>query len=207
MRKRFFAVVVVWMFSLLVVLVPVSAKNDVVYSGFSMGLGQGVGYSKLDMALSSSDNLQIKVDGGFSLTSHVEMSLFFVPYVGLGVGFNASRYSSLVKVRGSQSWDDVTDFPEGGGNGERYRHILSIDDWKERDVLLVLDIPVSLKFAIPVSTLAFIGEVGVSFGVLSSFSYQSEVNTSSSTSATLLKLVSPRKPITSRPSTNRYETS
>lgn len=108
-------------------------------SYFQFGIGAGI------------SDLLYAVDAGTqyvlpSLTANIGYTYFFVPTVGIGTGAHISHYGSVAKLTGEfgktiDAWNGITD-----SDGEKYDHRVRMQNWKERQVIYMVEIPLALHF-------------------------------------------------------------
>lgn len=126
-------------------------------------LSGGGGWSSMGIKPASNDqhSLSIKSINSYGYTGHVGLAYMINPYIGLGVGADFSRIGGGVQLGGSMRWNNV-----GDTEAERYHHVATIDSWKEQQELLLVEIPISLRFGAAIgSTVEFTGEAGLRIGI------------------------------------------
>ena len=94
--------------------------------GVSFDVAVGAGYSTLEYKAQDVDALKPRAVGDWGMNAHIGINWFFVDYLGIGVGVDATRYGGGLNLTGQMDWADVTDT-----DGERYNHTLTIDRWRE----------------------------------------------------------------------------
>jgi len=137
------------------------------YNGTSSRLevSLGGGYSQLGYQFDKSSlpypNLDVKATGSWSAKAHLGYRFFFTNWVGLGVGANFQRYGGAPQLDGTITYNGVTDT-----DGERYNHTVQLHKWQQRDEIYMVEIPVSLCFAIPVQqAMSITLELGGLYGI------------------------------------------
>lgn len=108
-------------------------------SYFQFGIGAGI------------SDLLYAIDAGTqsvlpSLTANIGYTYFFVPTVGIGTGAHISHYGSVANLTGEfgktiDAWNGITD-----SDGEQYDHRVRMQNWKERQVIYMVEIPLALHF-------------------------------------------------------------
>ena len=108
-------------------------------SYFQFGFGAGV------------SDLLYEVEAGSqyvlpSLTANIGYAYFFIPCMGIGTGVHFSHYGSVAKLTGEygkkiDAWNGVSDT-----DGDTYNHRTSMQNWKERQVIYMIEIPLALHF-------------------------------------------------------------
>jgi len=105
--------------------------------GFYFQFGAGGGVS----------DLLYTVQGGAqtfllpSATANIGFSYFFLPWMGIGTGAYASNYGSVATLNGEYVWNGVTD-----SEGETYNHHIKMNDWTERQITYMVEIPLAFQF-------------------------------------------------------------
>jgi len=105
--------------------------------GFYFQFGAGGGVS----------DLLYTVQGGTqtflfpSATANIGFSYFFLPWMGIGTGAYASNYGSVAKLNGEYVWNNVID-----SDGDTYNHHIKMNDWTERQVTYMVEIPLAFQF-------------------------------------------------------------
>lgn len=148
---------------------PLWAANGLYHSkGHAFELTVGGGYSSLGYKVNNvADQLASKTTGSYSLQAHFGYNWFFTEYMGLAVGVDAQHYGQKATLNGLLTWNGVTDT-----NGERYNHILGLNNWSERQNYWAVEIPVSFVFSIPVRDVLYItAQLGGKYGLPLSQSY------------------------------------
>lgn len=81
-----------------------------------------------------------------SLTANIGYTYFFLPWMGIGTGAHISHYGSVAILTGEygkniESWNSVSD-----DDGDTYNHRVRMQNWKERQVIYMVEIPLALHF-------------------------------------------------------------
>lgn len=125
--------------------------------GFYFQFGAGGGVS----------DLLYTVQGGAqtfllpSATANIGFSYFFLPWMGIGTGAYASNYGSVATLNGEYVWNGVTD-----SDGETYNHHIKMNDWTERQVTYMVEIPLAFQFQHNFNGRTGIyGALGAKFGI------------------------------------------
>lgn len=131
----------------------------VIYSIFELsGLG---GWSTNRVAPSSPEpSVAVTERGSYAYGVHVGYALQFHRNVGLGIGVDLARYGSSTRITGDRYWDNVID-----SEGELYNHRMHIYSIDDRMQQLYVNIPVALRFIIPMGKSAFEAQVGAKVGL------------------------------------------
>lgn len=116
--------------------------------------------------------LSVKESGSYAYGVHVGYAVQFHRNVGLGVGLDFSRYGSATSIQGDKMWMGVYDT-----EGEKYNHLLRIYSLTDQMQQYYLNIPLSLRFTIPMGRTAFELQLGAKAGlpISSSATYQGDV--------------------------------
>lgn len=136
--------------------------NNGTSSRFELTLGGG--YSKLGYTFQNNSrysDLTAKSIGSWSAKAHIGYQFFFTRWMGIGLGANFQRYGGGILLNGQVHYNEVTDT-----DGEMYNHTLSLTSWKQQEQLYMVEIPLSLCFAIPVrDVLSITLELGGQYGI------------------------------------------
>lgn len=104
--------------------------------------------------------MSVKNTGSWTVKGHIGYQFFFLKWMGIGVGANFQRYGGAAQLDGNMVWNKVTDT-----DGEMYNHTLSLNKWKQKDQIWMVEIPVSLCFAIPLNNVFLTLEAGGMYGI------------------------------------------
>lgn len=74
-------------------------------------------------------------------TVNVGYTYFFLPYMGIGTGVYLSSYGSQVTLNNEYVWNGVTD-----SEGDTYNHHAQMNNWVERQMTYMVEIPLALHF-------------------------------------------------------------
>ena len=99
----------------------------------------GLGYGSLGYQLDGVDN---RVNGSFSALLQLQYAYYFHPNWGVGVGLWFTNYTSFAHIGGDYQWKDQTDTDYE----LHYDHTASVQNWRERETIHNLGIPISLQF-------------------------------------------------------------
>ncbi len=99
----------------------------------------GLGYGSLGYQLDGADN---RVNGSFSALLQLQYAYYFHPNWGVGVGLWFTNYTSFAHIGGDYQWKDQTDTDYE----LHYDHTASVQNWRERETIHNLGIPISLQF-------------------------------------------------------------
>ena len=80
------------------------------------------------------------VHGSFAAGLQLQYAYFFHENVGIGAGLLLENFSGQASLRGSYTWNSVTD-----SDGETYDHTTIVNTWKERQRLLELGVPITIQ--------------------------------------------------------------
>lgn len=96
----------------------------------------GAGYGGIDYRLTDGKNI-----GFVSGLGQIGYAYFFTPEWGIGAGVDFANYASTGTSNRLLEWQGVTD-----SDGERYTHRAQLNDWKERQKLLAVGIPITAQY-------------------------------------------------------------
>ncbi len=96
----------------------------------------GAGYGGIDYRLTDGKNI-----GFVSGLGQIGYAYFFTPEWGIGAGVDFANYASTGTSNRLLEWPGVTD-----SDGERYTHRAQLQDWKERQNLLSVGIPITAQY-------------------------------------------------------------
>ena len=99
----------------------------------------GLGYGSLGYQLDGADN---RVNGSFSALLQLQYAYYFHQNWGVGVGLWFTNYTSFAHIGGDYQWKDQTDTDYE----LHYDHTASVQNWRERETIHNLGIPISLQF-------------------------------------------------------------
>ena len=99
----------------------------------------GLGYGSHGYQLDGADN---RVNGSFSALLQLQYAYYFHPNWGVGVGLWFTNYTSFAHIGGDYQWKDQTDTDYE----LHYDHTASVQNWRERETIHNLGIPISLQF-------------------------------------------------------------
>lgn len=135
--------------------------------GISLELAGNAGYSSLGYRAQDVPDWKTSQSGSWSAGAHLGVNYFFLEYLGIGIGLDATRYGQQMAISGRQTWSRVgdTDYLNEAGLGEQYTHYTDLNNWHESQNSWFFEIPVALKFAYPVGKAYLIGEVGAKWGL------------------------------------------
>ena len=142
---------------------PLWAAGGVSHSrGHAFEVTVGGGYSSLGYKVNNvADRLASSTSGSYSLQAHIGYNWFFSEYMGVGIGVDAQHYGQKATLNGLLTWSGVTDT-----NGERYDHMLNLNNWAEQQNYWTVEIPLSLVFSFPVQDKLYItAQVGGKYGL------------------------------------------
>ena len=105
----------------------------------------GLGYGSLGYNLAGADN---RVNGSFSALLQLQYAYFFHPNWGVGAGLWFTNYTSMAHIGGEYRWtQDKNGNPLVDSDVEQnYHHIANVQQWRERETIHNLAIPISLQF-------------------------------------------------------------
>ena len=105
-------------------------------------LGGGIGRMKYMLTGGRTDPFK------FSATGNIDYSYFFLPWLGVGTGIDLSYYASESELTKRMIWSH-TDYAQlVDYQGESYDHRVDFVNWTERENLLMLEVPIALKFKV-----------------------------------------------------------
>jgi len=126
-------------------------------------LSGGGGWSSMGYLTTNSDQpaLQLQSTSSYGYTAHVGLAYMIRPQIGLGIGADFTRVGGGIALSGEVRWNDVPD-----SENERYNHVCHLASWQETQQLLMVEIPIALRFGAGIgSAVEFTGEVGVRVGL------------------------------------------
>lgn len=139
----------------------ISAAGGRGYAVIELSGGGGLSNMGVTAAANDQHNLKIKSLSSYTYTGHIGLAYMINPYIGLGVGADFTRIGGGVGLTGNMRWDNV-----GDTERERYNHIAVLNDWKEQQQMLLVEIPIGLRFGAAVgSAVEFTGEAGLRIGL------------------------------------------
>ena len=155
----------------LFILLPLWAAETGRYHsrGNAFEITAGGGYSSLGYKVNNvADQLASKTSGSYSLQAHIGYNWFFCEYAGLAVGADIQHYGQKATLNGLLTWSGVTDT-----DGEKYDHLLNLNNWTEQQNYWAVEIPVSFVFSFPVvqDKLYITAQVGGKYGIPLSAKY------------------------------------
>ena len=96
----------------------------------------GCGWGSLNYRLTNGGT----VTGAPLALAELDYAYFFHKNVGIGIGLRVSNTTSVARLNGYRQWTGVTDT-----DGETYDHTTYIRQWRERETMHTLDVPLSLQ--------------------------------------------------------------
>ena len=129
--------------------------------GHYVGALLGGGYGSLGYRLLDADNAKAgRNAGGFAGLLQVRYAYFFTENWGITTGIGASSYFSDGILNHTKQWDGQTDT-----DGEQYDHLAVTQNWKERQSVWMIDIPVAAAWQMPVGQkLHLFADAGLKIG-------------------------------------------
>ncbi len=108
-------------------------------SYFQFGIGAGIS----DLLYTVEAGTQTVLP---SLTANIGYTYFFLPWMGIGTGAHVSHYGAIAKLDGEygkeiDTWNGVSDT-----DGDTYNHRTRMQNWKERQLIYMVEIPLALHF-------------------------------------------------------------
>lgn len=86
---------------------------------------------------------------GASFSFGAGYTWFFLPYMGLQTGVQATRFASTASLTETMEWNRWQDgSPLTDYMGEQYTHRTSFDGWKEKQQAYLVQIPIGLRFRV-----------------------------------------------------------
>lgn len=131
----------------------------VIYSIFELsGLG---GWSTENVSPKSSEpSLSLREHGSYTYGAHVGYVLQFHPNVGIGIGADFQRYGTSTRMVGDAYWMSVYDT-----EGQLYNHRLHVYSLRDDIQQLYVNVPLSLRFFVPMDNVSLEFQVGAKFGL------------------------------------------
>ena len=102
----------------------------------------GLGYGTMGYDLEKVGDVDGHVNGSFSSLLQLQYAYFFHKNVGIGIGLWLSNYTSHAHLEGNKEWENRVD----SDTEQQYTHHTDIKEWRERETVHNLGIPVSLQF-------------------------------------------------------------
>ncbi|MBR1563721.1 MAG: hypothetical protein IJ650_00085 [Paludibacteraceae bacterium] len=115
----------------------------------------GVGWSNIGYKLT-----ELQQTGNIGALFHVGYNFHPVSWMSLGVGLDFECDGAMARGNLMRTWNSVTDT-----DGENYDHSLQLVNWKERQQLCLLQIPVALQFIVPTEKVSVLIQVGAKYAV------------------------------------------
>ena len=111
----------------------------------------GAGYTSMGYSLK--DLKDAKNLGGGNGLIQLNYAYYFHENVGVMVGLQFEHMNSYATLNGTKSWisQEDTDVPDGGIAGEDYEHIVTMKDWKEKQVSYMLGLPIGIQCQFPIA--------------------------------------------------------
>ena len=108
----------------------------------------GAGYGSMGYGLKDLYNgLQnARNNGGFNWLAQFNYVYYFHENVGFMVGLMAEQVTSYSVLNGTKIWSSNGD----SDNGEEYSHIVTMNNWKERQTSFLLGLPIGFQFQYPI---------------------------------------------------------
>lgn len=135
--------------------------------GVSFDIAVGAGYSALGYKAQNVDALSPHAVGDWGMNAHVGINWFFLDWLGLGIGLDATRYGGGLNLTGQMDWLDVTDT-----DGERYNHTLTLNRWRETQQEWYLAPQFLIHAAIPVQRVRVLVSLGAEYAFCLSSTYR-----------------------------------
>ncbi len=135
--------------------------------GVSFDVSVGAGYSTLGYKAQDVDALKPNAVGDWGMNAHIGINWFFVDYLGIGIGLDATRYGGGLNLTGKMGWADVTDT-----DGERYNHTLTLNQWRETQQEWYLAPQFLIHAAIPVQRARVLLSLGAEYAFCLSSTYR-----------------------------------
>lgn len=116
--------------------------------------------------------IRVSERGSYAYGVHVGYALQFHRNVGIGIGVDLARYGSSTLITGDKIWNGVTDT-----DGESYNHRLHLYSLTDQMQQVYVNVPVALRFIIPMGRTAIEAQVGAKVGLplSSTASYKGDV--------------------------------
>ena len=112
------------------------------YKGHYVEAYLGGGYGSPGYKIADAADITGKLSGSFSGLLQINYAYFFHRNVGIGIGLSFANHTGFARLSGSKTWQGVTDT-----DGEQhYDHSTRIGEWRERETIHNIGIPLSLQF-------------------------------------------------------------
>lgn len=107
----------------------------------------GGGYGSLGYGLAPIGTINGKVSGAPAAMVQLQYAYFFHKNVGIGVGLWFENNTSVVSLNGEKVFADMWDSDDLNGTAtpEQYDHHADIHQWRERETLHTIALPISLQ--------------------------------------------------------------
>ena len=146
-------------FLLIGVLLPLSAakkrKPERFETGHFVRLSAGAGITDLNYDLLGGSTLLQP-----SWTVQADYVYFFNKWIGIGSGLHFMRYATRANLTEDMVWSGLTDY-----TGETYDHHLRFNDWRERQRMVQMEIPLAVHFKYKPKQVGFFSAAGLKLGV------------------------------------------
>ena len=141
---------------------PSRKKKEVPYKGHHILFGVGGGYADLGYRMQEDGKAVGSEHGSFGGIVQLQYGYFFTENWGLGVGLGFSHYTSYGTLNVTKRFEGQTD-----SDGERYTHIATAENWKERQAAYLLDVPIEVLCHYPLNpTTGIYAGLGVKAGLI-----------------------------------------
>ncbi len=126
---------------MLLVCLSVSAQSkrrraERLETGSFLLMSAGAGISDLGYSFSGGQKTPL-----FAAKIAVEYAYFFTPKIGVGTGLSFSHFGSAAFLNRPLSFDGMVDY-----QGETFNHIIRFDHFRERQNMLLLEIPIAFHY-------------------------------------------------------------
>lgn len=121
----------------------------------------GGSYSSLGYSLKNSDGANVGSEvGNFGGLVQLQYAYFWNDHWGVTAGVGFSTYSSLGTLNTTKIFEGQTD-----SDGELYDHYAVTHDWKERQAMYMVDIPIAIQLQYPISgNIRLYADAGIKLG-------------------------------------------
>lgn len=141
---------------------PVAKNSQTLRKGHYVGAMLGGGYGSLGYRLLDADNNKAgRNAGGFSGMMQLRYAYFFNENWGITTGIGAGNYFSDGILNHTKQWDGQTDT-----DGENYDHRATTLNWRERQSVWMVDIPIAAAWQMPVGEkMHLFADLGLKIGI------------------------------------------
>ncbi len=120
----------------------------------SIEIAGGAGWSNIDYKLT-----EMRQQGDIGGIMHLGYNVHATSWLSFGIGVDMEADGANATGSISNKWTGVTDT-----DGEKYDHQLLMSNWRERQHMWLLQIPVAIQFIVPSDKASFSIQLGAKWG-------------------------------------------